>query len=180
MKSNNQIALTGIFLALSTLFALIQIPIVSFLSLDFSILIILISTNFLKYRNVIIISIFSPLFMMLIRGNDIIGMVFLIVANLFISFIFRLVFSKDEEIKVFKYSVYSIGLVIFISVVLTILNIILFTPAYYGFDYVAIYENINWFFYVLLPFNIFKFSLIFFFYGFYYFIFLKKSFLNKR
>ncbi len=180
MKSNNQIALTGIFLALSTLFALIQIPIVSFLSLDFSILIILISTNFLKNRNVIIISIFSPLFMMFFRGDDIIGVIFLIVTNLFISFIFKLIFYEKKEIKVFKYFAYSIGLVVFISMVLTFLNIILFTPAYYGFDYGAVYENINWFFYVLLPFNIFKFSLVFFFYGFYYFIFLRKSFLNNR
>ncbi len=180
MKKNNQIALTGMFLALTTLFEIIQIPVVSFLNLDFSILIILISISFLEFKYVSIVSIFSPLFLLLFRTGDVVGVSFLIVANLLVSFSFWLTINKRKEITIPGYLTYSLLLVIVISFILTFLNIVIFTPAYYGFDYSVVFENIIWFFSVLLPFNLLKFSLIFILYGFYYFIFLRKNIISNR
>ncbi len=142
-----QLVLSSLFLSSAIVFQLIEIPIYFFLSIDATLGILILSTFYLKKGNVILITIVTPLATFFgIGGGDIVG--FLILETIYLSFIITfLSFSKRNVwIKILLGSIVS-----FISILIA--NIIIFYPAYYGFNYELLFGNgdfVIYFSYVLV------------------------------
>ena len=168
MNELKKIILSGLFLAFSSVFVIFQIPTwVPFLTIEFSLVVLLIGRRFVGLNYSFVIATFYPWAAALTPwvSFDIIGIVSLITLG-WISLIVDYFLSMDKNIKrdIFR----SVLSVIIITILTTILSIILYTPWYYGFD--AINEiangNINEYIkitlYLYLPFNLLKQSIIFF------------------
>lgn len=148
-----EIAYTGIFLSLTLVFTMIQIPIYSFLRLDVSIAILLIAREFISFKKVILIGIVAPFGLFLTYFGEIVGISILILLNIFVIFAHEYFFiDKNWKTRIISATL----IVITVSLIFTFLNIILFTPIYYSFDYQLIWDNIELFFIIILPFNLLK------------------------
>lgn len=177
IKNFKKIATAGIFLALTFVAIIIQIPIpATFLKLDFSIAIILLSIKYTKIIYTILIAIVSP-FILFFVGGEIIGITFLVFLNLTVIF-FQITFEKFffKKAKTKLILILDYLLLIFILVILvSFINAIIFTPAYYNFDYDFIFANFFKILFFAFLFNIFKLSLNYFFY-----FFLLNNFYNLK
>lgn len=168
IKNFKKISTAGIFLALTFIAMIIQIPIpATFLKLDFSIAIILLSIKYTKIIYTILIAIISP-FILFFVGGEIIGIMFLVFLNLIvISFqiFFEKFFLKYSKTKLILFCEYFL-LIIVLVILISFINTLIFTPAYYNFDYVFIFDNFFKIFFFAILFNFFKLSLNYFFYFF--------------
>ncbi len=142
-----QLVLSSLFLSSAIVFQLIEIPIYYFLSIDATLGILILSTFFLNNKNVILVTFIAPLATFFgIGGGDIVG--FLILETIYLSFIITFVFLSKYNVW-FKILLSSI--VSFICILIA--NVILFYPAYYGFNYELLFANgnfLNYFLYVII------------------------------
>lgn len=177
IKNFKKIATAGIFLALTFIAIIIQIPIpATFLKLDFSIAIILLSIKYTKIIYTILIAIVSP-FILFFVGGEIIGIIFLVFLNLIVIF-FQLIFErfifKKAKTKLILFLYYFL-LIVILTILVSFVNAIIFTPAYYNFDYVFIFDNFFKILFFAILFNAFKLFLNYFFY-----FFLLNNFYNLK
>lgn len=135
-KNNNKSAIleivySGLFLSLSIILIMFPIPIYSFISIDFSLSIILISTLYISFNKTFFIAVIAPIFSVFSYfPSDIIGI--LILMFIFIMSIF--LFKQTTNLL---FLVLNSLLVIFL---LSIVNILLFYPFYFG-GYKIIFAN---------------------------------------
>ncbi len=160
-----KIILASSFFAFCCIAVLLQIPVYSFLTIEFSLVFLLIANRFVGFKYSILIAILYPWFAMVSYiPADIVGVSTLIVLNLLVIF-FDTFFIQNK--KLMKNNYIKIFLSIFlISVIMTFLNLILFIPAYYGFDYSLITQDgILWYtlyiIIVFIPFNIIKLTIMY-------------------
>lgn len=167
----NQIILAGIFLSLSSLLILIQIPIFSFLKLDFSLVIILIAEAYLSFSLSLLIALFSPV-VILIAYGDPIGMLFLIILNLVVVLIHHFIYLYKNKFKIF-FS--SLIIILITSLLVSFINVFVFVPLFYGYS--AINESMSiWLYWILiLSFNLIKLLLIYFITGLYFYFLFEKN-----
>ncbi|BDV02780.1 ECF transporter S component [Candidatus Hepatoplasma crinochetorum] len=166
IKIFREITTAGIFLSLVFLFIIIQIPIpATFFKLDFSISILLLSLKYTKLIYSYLIATISP-FILFFVGGEIIGILFLVFLNL-ITITFHIIFEKkifklsnNKKFLIFNY-ILLVGLII---IIISFINLFIFTPAYYNFDYEFIFDNFWYFFAITFSFNLFKISLNYIFY----------------
>lgn len=166
IKIFREIATAGIFLSLVFLVIIIQIPIpATFFKLDFSITVLLLSLKYTKLIYCYLIAIIAP-FILFFVGGEIIGILFLVVLNL-ITITLHIIFekrvfnlSKNKRYLIFNYILLVSLIIIFVSFI----NLFVFTPAYYNFDYNFIFDNFWYLFAITFSFNILKLSLNYIFY----------------
>ncbi|BDV02279.1 MAG: hypothetical protein HPAVJP_1680 [Candidatus Hepatoplasma vulgare] len=170
-KKLNQIILAGIFLSLSSLLILIQIPIFSFLKLDFSLVIILIAESYLSFSLSLFIGFFSPV-VILIAYGDPIGMLFLMLLNIIVILFHHLFYSSKNKKNLF---ISSIIIILVTSVVVSFINIFIFVPLFYGFSYINDFLSMWLYWLLILSFNIGKLLLIYFIIGFYFYYLFEKN-----
>ncbi|BDV03352.1 MAG: hypothetical protein HPPSJP_0730 [Candidatus Hepatoplasma scabrum] len=177
IENFKKLATAGMFLALTFFAIIIQIPIpATFLKLDFSVAIILLSLKYTKVVYTFFIAIIAP-FILFFVGGEIIGITFLVFLNV-IVIIFQLFFENFflKKIKSKKLIFFMYFLLFFcLTIILSFANIFIFTPAYYNFDYQIIFDNFAKLFFITIFFNLFKLVLNYFFY-----FFLLNNFYNLK
>ncbi len=171
-RATNKIVLTSFFLCITFIVQVIEFPIYYFLSIDATLGILVLSTFFLPNRNVLIVTVFAPLATFFgIGGGDPVG--FLILETIYVSFIssflFQSNFIKSVSLKILISNIFSL-------MILWSLNLILFYPAYFGFDYGSLFAPSNFYSYLRMV-TIFTFvsSISRFIFSFLIFLLLKKT-----
>ena len=161
MSKNNKdlkkLSLASMFFALCSVLVIFQIPVYSFLNLDFSLFALIIAVRFVGYRIAILIAIAFPWFAMLsYLPADFIACLILITLNLSTLF-FDYLFREVTKVK----NQWASGILTSISATLTVtlLNVLVFTPAYFNFDYEIVFQAFWYYFFMYLGFNFCKISL---------------------
>lgn len=162
MKSNTvdikKITLTSLFLALCSTLVILQIPVYLFLNVDFSLVALLLAIRFVGYRNSFLIALIYPWFAMFsYLPADLVAVAILITLAVLVicfDFIFKKIIKNEYAA--------AASIILVTTITITLLNVFLFTPMYYDFNYELIFKQFWYWFFMYLGFNSIKLSICYF------------------
>lgn len=119
-----QLVFTSLFISLSAILAILQIPIGDALKLDFSFVALLLSVKYVGNKAYIIAFVYPWFY--LLNGGNVVGVAFIIMQALFLLAI-------DGWLNKDKYKISNIAITIaLVTIFSLIINILLIAPLYYG------------------------------------------------
>lgn len=145
-----KLSYTAIFFSLCTIMVMLQIPVYSFLWIEFSLIFLIICRRVVGNGYAYLISVIYPWFAMLSYvPSDPVGILALISLNIF-ALTFDVMFeNKNVYFRSFMITILS-------AFVMTMWNLMFITPFYLGWDYSLVYETFWAYFGLYMVFNITK------------------------
>jgi len=130
MTETKKITLAGIYFALASILCLLEIPVFGFMSIEFSLVVVLMSYFTIGWKYTFWLSITYPWMTMInYFPTSWVGALTLIALNLLVMISLIALKAKDNSY------VRMVISILIVSIAMTLLNIVFFNAAWSGFDY---------------------------------------------